>query len=84
MSMAGAGAGTGTVVDDPSILVIVGRVEVAVVTVVGMLATDTGAETGRETRSLLGEEKSKPDISLLLSNTSVLALFCLVWLEVLL
>ena len=55
-------------VDEPSMLVTVGRVEVAVVTVVGTLATDTGAETGRETRSLLGEEKSKPDISLLLSG----------------
>ena len=69
------GAGTGTVID-LCVLVTEGRVELAVVTVVGILATDTGIGTGRETRSLLGDEKSKPDISLLLSKTSVLALFC--------
>ena len=77
------GAGTGTVID-LCVLVTEGRVELAVVTVVGILATDTGIVTERETRSLLGDEKSKPDISLLLSKTSVLALFCLLWLVLLL
>ena len=82
------GAGTGTVVDtivvEPIVLFTEGRVELAVVTEVIILAADTGAGTGRETRSLLGDEKSKPDISLLLSKTSVLALFCLLWFVLLL